>query len=125
MAALVTASLVVSGTLAPAGAYPTEYLSRVGGAWAAVLFAVALRADLRPVRAHAGWAVPACVVAALAVIALPAAFPELTRSPNTVHRPLGGWPGGITLSPVESHCTRILRATGEWPARRPRRGTTP
>jgi hypothetical protein len=120
VALLVVATLVASGTLAPRGEYPTEYLSRVGGGWAAVLFGLCLRADLLPAFARLRGTARVAVIAALVALALPAAFPELTRSPNTIHRPLGGWPGGISLSPVEAECTRLLRWSGEWPARRPR-----
>lgn len=129
-AALVTAlflvTVIAAATLQPAGHYPTEYLSRLGGAWAAVLLGLCLRQDLLPDLTGLARPRRLIIMACTALVALPAAFPELTRVPNAIHRPLGGWPEGIRLSSVEAECIRILRESGNWPARRGRpQGETP
>jgi hypothetical protein len=124
LGAYCAATLVAAATLQPAGHYPTEYLSRVGGAWVAVLFGLCLRGDLLPDLSALVPARGAAVVVCTALVTLPAAFPELTGVPNVVHRPLRGWPGGIRLSPVEEECIRLLRQFASWPpVRRPRQGT--
>jgi len=124
LGAYCAATLVAAATLQPAGHYPTEYLSRVGGAWVSLLFGLCLRGDLLPDLSALVPTRRAAVVVCTALVSLPAAFPELTGVPNLVHRPLRGWPGGVRLSPVEEECIRILRQFADWPPlRRPRQGT--
>jgi hypothetical protein len=118
LGAFLLATLLAAGLLAPAGHYPTEYLSRIGAAWSAVLFGLCLRSDLLPDLASLAWPRRLAVIALACLVALPAAAPELAAVPQTIHRPWGGWPQGIRLSPVELECLRILRQTGNWPARR-------
>jgi hypothetical protein len=117
LAAFFAVTLLASGVLPPAGHYPNEYLNRIAGAWSAVLFAVFLRGDLLPDLSALGYPRRLGVIALAGLVALPAALPELASVPQTIHRPLGGWPQGIRLSRVEIECLRILRQTGGWPAR--------
>lgn len=115
--ALFAATVLAAACLQPSGYYAGEYVSRVGGAWVALLFGLGLRRELLPDLANAsvrrGW----LVAAATAVVTLPAAVPEWARVPNTIHAPARGWPAGLRLrvadlSPVEIECVRILRAGG-------------
>jgi hypothetical protein len=120
MALLFALTAVAAATLQPSGYYQGEYLSRLGGAWSAVLLGLCLRQDLLPDLGNWPPTARAAFIGAATIVALPAAFPELTQTPNAIHRPLGGWPGGIQLSAVETECIRILRETGDWPTRRGR-----
>jgi hypothetical protein len=116
LAVYVAVTLVSAATLPPAGHYPGEYLSRVGGGWVAVLFGLCLRQDLLPDLTSAAVGRRAAVIAATVLVALPAAVPELANVPSAIHRPLGAPPP--RLSVVEWQCLRILGRTPVWPATR-------
>jgi hypothetical protein len=111
------ATLLAAGVLPPAGFYPAEYLNRIGGAWSAVLFALCLRGDLLPDLSGLTVLRRFAVLTLAALVALPAALPEVARVPHAIHRPLGGGPDGNPLTRVEFQCLRILRHMG-WPTPR-------
>lgn len=115
LAGFLAATLLAAGVLPPVGHYPTEYLSRIGGAWSAVLLGLCLRGNLLPDLSSISVPHRLAVVVLTGLVALPAALPELVGAQHAL-RPWGGWPGGIRLSRVEIECLRILRQDG-WPAR--------
>ena len=81
------ATLLAAALLPPSGHYPTEYLSRVGGAWSAVLLGLCLRCDLLPDLTTLAWPRRLAVIALAGLVTLPAAAPELATVPQAIHRP--------------------------------------
>jgi hypothetical protein len=103
------ASVTLPALLVPAGVYPGEVSNRVGGAWAGVLFALALRGDLLPRLDRLGPRAAAPAALALAAAAVAGAVPEALGIRTAPHYAPWLGPPRVEASPgVERECLALI-----------------
>jgi hypothetical protein len=109
IAALFVTSVTLPALLWPAGVYPGELPNRVGGAWAAVLFAIALRGDLLPGLDRLAPRRATVAAAAMAAAAAAGAVPELLGIRTAPHYAPWLRPPRVEASPgVERECLALI-----------------